>query len=84
MRLTCQYSKISFNTAASIGTEINAPHDFAGMSLRDYFAAKALPACYAEYCVHANTHGYEEDWKMGVALDSYAMADAMLKAREAK
>ena len=55
-----------------------------GMDLRDYFAAQAMPACYAEYCAHANTQGYDEDWKMGVALDSYAMADAMLKAREVK
>ncbi len=58
--------------------------DFAGMTIRDYFAARAMTACYAEYCAHANVQGYEEDWKMGVALDSYAMADAMLKAREAK
>ena len=52
--------------------------------MRDYFAAKAMPACYAEYCAHANLQGYDEDWKMGVALDAYAMADAMLKAREVK
>ena len=58
------------------------PH--VGMTLRDYFAARAMTACYAEYCAHANVQGYEEDWKMGVALDSYAMADAMLKAREVK
>ena len=61
------------------------PHkdqDFSGMALRDYFAATAMTACYAEYCAHANVQGYEEDWKMGVALDSYAMADAMLKARD--
>lgn len=57
---------------------------FPGMTLRDYFAAKAMPSCYAEYCAYANSHGYSEDWKMGVALDSYAMADAMLKARESK
>ena len=53
-------------------------------TLRDYFAAKAMPACYAEYCAYANVRGYDEDWKMGVALDAYAMADAMIKAREAK
>ena len=50
-------------------------------TLRDQFAAKAMPACYAEYCTHANAQGYDEDWKVGVALDAYAMADAMLKAR---
>ena len=60
------------------------PGGDAGMTLRDYFAAKAMPACCAEYCTHANTRGYDEDWKMGIALDSYAMADAMLKAREVK
>ena len=58
--------------------------DFAGMTLRDYFAARAMTACYAEYCAHANVRGYEEGWKVGVALDSYEMADAMLKAREVK
>ena len=52
--------------------------------MRDYFAAKAMPACYAEYCAYANVRGYDEDWKMGVALDAYAMADAMLKARDVK
>lgn len=55
-----------------------------GMTLRDHFAAKAMPACYAEYCTHANIQGFDEGWKMGVALDAYAMADAMLKAREVK
>ena len=58
--------------------------DANGISVRDYFAAKAMPSCYAEYCAYANARGYSEDWKMGVALDSYAMADAMLKAREVK
>jgi hypothetical protein len=58
--------------------------DFAGMTLRDYFAAKVMPSCYAEYCTYANPHGYSKDWRMGIALDSYAMADAMLKAREAE
>lgn len=52
-----------------------------GMTLRDYFAAKALPACYADYCKHAEDQGFVENWKMGVALDAYAMADAMLAAR---
>ena len=65
-------------------------HDFGqrgaywGMTLRDYFAAKAMPACYAEYCTHANIQGFDEGLNMGVALDAYAMADAMLKAQEVK
>ena len=57
-------------------------HTFHGMELRDWFAAKAMPACYAETCRDCGVNGWPEDWKMGVALDAYAMADAMLKARE--
>ena len=66
----------------SVIRESRAVHE--GMTLRDYFAARAMTACYAEYCAHANVQGYEEGWKVGVALDSYEMADAMLKAREVK
>ena len=43
-----------------------------GMSLRDYFAAKALPQCFE---VSATTDI--------AAKEAYRMADAMLKAREA-
>lgn len=53
-----------------------------GMSLRDYFAAKALPTILALYCEDANINGYGNDWKRNVAINAYAMADAMLKARE--
>jgi hypothetical protein len=45
-----------------------------GMTLRDYFAAKAMQV----FCKDTDdyTSGYD-----GVALDAYAMADAMLQAR---
>jgi hypothetical protein len=50
-----------------------------GMTLRDYFAAKAMEVnLYKCECFP------DEHWRIGVALDSYAMADAMLKAREMK
>lgn len=56
-----------------------------GMSLRDYFAAKALPAIYTE-AMRAAMEGsglfQYDDWRVGLALDAYMMADAMLKARE--
>ena len=58
--------------------------DFYGMSLRDYFAAKVLPNIYSTAVVEAaNGSGLfsDPDWRMGLALDAYAMADAMLKAR---
>ena len=49
----------------------------AGMSLRDYFAAQAMPvllAQLAEYPV--------QNWRTGdIALDAYQMADAMLIVR---
>jgi hypothetical protein len=50
------------------------PHrtDMTGMSLRDYFAAKALPFLMSAY--------EDMDAIAGVA---YKMADAMMKAREA-
>ena len=45
----------------------------AGMSLRDYFAAKAMQAMFEEYTVHA---------KHTLAQDAYRVADAMLEERE--
>ena len=55
-----------------------------GMTLRDYFAAKAMPAIYTEVVRRASDEGWPEDWRDGIAQDAYKMADAMLKAREAK
>jgi hypothetical protein len=46
-----------------------------GMTLRDYFAAKAMQA-------YLNGHDRDSFTFTEWALTSYAMADAMLKARE--
>ena len=48
-----------------------------GMTLRDYFAAKALPSVLDQNDVH--------DGRLltNVAWTAYRMADAMLKARQA-
>jgi hypothetical protein len=46
-----------------------------GMTLRDYFAAKAMQNVF-------NTGG-DDDERQYVAMHAYKMADAMLKAREA-
>lgn len=54
-----------------------------GMTMRDYFAAKALPVVYSDYCASASKIGFDEGWMMGVAMDAYAMADAMLAASSA-
>jgi hypothetical protein len=53
-------------------TAANLPQD--GMTLRDYFAAKAM-------------QGFQEQWVYDnsddLACKAYALADAMLKARQA-
>lgn len=52
------------------------PEQSGGMSLRDYFAAKAMQALIDKY--------EGEDGSMhGIAESAYAYADEMLKAREA-
>ena len=54
---------------------------FPQMTLRDYFAAKAMTSLSSEF-----GKDWDEDWgKAGyqvLAEESYRMADAMLKARE--
>lgn len=48
-----------------------------GMTLRDYFAAKAMQALLRQYPDHLMNSPASE-----VASDAYSMADAMLVARE--
>ena len=48
-----------------------------GMSLRDFFAAKAMQALLRQYPDHLMNSPASE-----VASDAYSMADAMLVARE--
>jgi hypothetical protein len=58
-----------------------------GMTLRDYFAAKAMPAIYRDFWdgYRAGLNGnVAEDWKIGLAMSAYEMADAMLIARTAR
>lgn len=47
-----------------------------GMTLRDYFAAKAMQGLLGDPNIQAT--------KLEFATEAYAMADAMLRAREAK
>lgn len=57
-----------------------------GMSLRDYFAAKAMQAIFgglgAEQVANRDRRYDETNWAQVVAANAYEMADAMLKARE--
>lgn len=54
-----------------------ATFDFEGMTLRDYFAAKAMQGLIAQSCGAAWAATKEH-----YALYAYEMADEMLKARE--
>lgn len=54
------------------------PHAVAGMSLRDYFAAKAMQAMLTP----EESFPQKDDDKAWYAKHAYAMADAMLRARE--
>lgn len=48
-----------------------------GMTLRDYFAAKAMQGI----CVNVGRNGFELISMSGIAEYAYELADAMLKAR---
>ena len=50
-----------------------------GMTLRDYFAAKAMQGLLAANSVEIR----DKDYKESASRIAYAIADAMLKAREA-
>ena len=66
-------------------------HDFAGMTLRDYFAAKAMQGVVSSIATEddyrrlrgrASASGLTvSEW---IARDAFKQADAMLKAREVK
>jgi len=58
---------------------------FQGMTLRDYFAAKAMQMALAELWAQAVRDGKPHKKYVGetAAKFSYEVADAMLKAREA-
>ncbi len=48
-----------------------------GMTLRDYFAAKAM-----QVTLSMNNDYPDENWRIGIAMDAYLMADAMLAVRD--
>ena len=54
---------------------------FSDMTLRDYFAAQALPAAYKDYLEYLVDSPAPPDWRVVVALDAYQMADAMIEVR---
>ncbi len=58
-------------------TEVAMMRSLQGMTLRDYFAAKALQA------IVSNDATFSTKYVGLAAKDAYVYADAMLKAREA-
>ena len=67
-------SKINDGGPAFPFIDSASPLEHSGMTLRDYFAAKAMQAYIQRAVLHADL----ED----VAIDAYDIADAMLNARE--
>ena len=56
---------------------------YSGMTLRDYFAAKAIPLMFS-YDEVGDKASYDRRQQMSLAAGlAYEMADAMLKARQA-
>lgn len=55
---------------------VTTPHD--GMTLRDYFAAKAMQSIISKM----DSAQYNYTGAGSVASDAYAFADAMIKERE--
>ena len=53
-----------------------------GMSLRDYFAAKALAGLLADPNVQPSRTSSMDNWVQTVAERAFQFADAMLKARQ--
>ena len=70
---------MSANNQPAFPTTINR-EIVSGMTLRDYFAAKALPAIYTE----STTVDESYATPIEIAEQAYLMADAMLFAREDK
>lgn len=58
-----------------------------GMTVRDYFAAKAMAAMTSDYervaSIARESQRQGHTYAAEVALQAYVLADAMLKAREA-
>lgn len=77
------YEKIGTEVVNANGDEIDVFGSFGGMTMRDYFAAKAMIGLFGFWvAVNAKTSINDPDPKI-VSEMAYEYADAMLKAREA-
>lgn len=62
-----------------VGNDVRKTLPSRGMSLRDYFAAKAMAACISSMTATIGVGQSEEN--ESIAMASYAIADAMLAER---
>jgi NAD(P)-dependent dehydrogenase (short-subunit alcohol dehydrogenase family) len=69
-------------TPAGDNLFVVTPGDEPGMTLRDYFAAKAMQAAFAEMLREKPCEGAAAAIRVSAVI-AYQMADAMLKARNA-
>jgi hypothetical protein len=69
------------STTKTSGPAFPHPHSIerSGMTLRDYFAAKAMQAYITAWAINREHPLFDET----TAQSAYMVADAMLKAREA-
>jgi len=74
----------AFPVSFKWGKELN---QYNGMTLRDYFAAKAMQAILTNEASHSVvmkvSHELAMTEELAISKMSYVMADAMMKAREA-
>jgi hypothetical protein len=63
-------------------TEDNYVHkDNTGITIRDYFAAKAMQGFIMDEQIHKDA-GSGSEWLKGIAKAAYETADAMMEARK--
>jgi hypothetical protein len=70
----------AFPVTMPAGEAYKGHAEFDGMTLRDYFAAKAMQACLSSTKGMFGV-GYKDN-NANMAMASYSIADAMLEARK--
>lgn len=73
----------SINEGAPAFPGVGAGRWWAGMSLRDYFAAQAMQGLIQQVFNNGNSLGKDfKEENTGLAIAAYTIADAMLEARK--
>lgn len=75
------FPQIDTATVGSQGEYQDRVYSYGGMTLRDYFAAKAMPAFLQNALDNEITFDGFDSFDGMIAEQAYALADAMLAAR---